>query len=125
MFNVLKYHPAILRTLGYADNRAGQLSVSEIAKAMGVDILHIGDVSYNNAKLGQTDNLTQIWGNHIVFYHAPKTAQKYQLSFGYYMTLKGRGPRRVYKYLANNPPGAKNIIVQDDYVFAITNSDCA
>lgn len=125
MFNVLKYHPAILRSLGYSDNRAGKLSVSEVANAMDVDILHIGDVAYNTSKLGEADALSQIWGTDIVFYHAPKAATKYQQSFGYYMTLKGRGSRRVFKYNVNNPPNAKGIIVQDDYVFAITNADCA
>ena len=125
MLNVLKYHPAILRTLGYSDNRAGTLQLSEIAHAMGVEILHVGDASYNASKLGEADSLTQLWGNHIVFYHAPKTAAKYQQSFGYYMTLKGRGSRRVYKYNVNNPPNAKGIIVQDDYVFALTNAKCA
>ena len=125
MFNVLKYHPSILRSLGFSDNRAGKLSVSEVAHAMDVDILHIGDVAYNKGKEGEADDLEQIWGKDIVFYHAPKAAQKYQLSFGYYMTLKGRGSRRVYKYTVNNPPGSKGIIVQDDYVFALTNTTCA
>lgn len=125
MLNVLKYHPQILDTLGYSQNRAGKLSVSEVAHAMDVDILHVGDVAYNNAKLGEADSLDQIWGNDIVFYHAPRTAQKYQLSFGYYMTMRGRGSRRVFKFNPNNPPGSRGIIVQDDYVFALTNSDCA
>lgn len=125
MLNVLKYHPAILRTLGYSDNRAGTLQLSEIAHAMGVEILHVGDASYNASKLGEADALTQLWGSDIVFYHAPKTAAKYQQSFGYYMTLKGRGSRRVYKFNVNNPPNAKGIIVQDDYVFALTNAKCA
>lgn len=125
MFNVLKYHPSILRTLGYSDNRAGTLQLSEIAHAMGVDILHVGDASYNASKLGEADALTQLWGNDIVYYHAPKTAAKYQTCFGYYMVLKGKGSRRVFKYNANNPPGSKNIIVQDDWAFAITNAKCA
>lgn len=125
MFNVLKYHPAILSTLGYADNRAGTLSLAEIAHAMGVETLHVGDASYNSAKLGDTDVLSQIWGGDILFYHAPKTATKYQQSLGYYMTLKGRGSRRVFKHSVNNPPGSKEVIVQDDYTFALTNVDCA
>lgn len=125
VFNTLKYHPAILRTLGYADARAGTLKVAEIAHAIGVESLHIGDAAFNNAKLGQADNLTQIWGDSILMYYAPKTAAKYQLSLGYYMTMKKRGPRRVFKYNVNNPPNAKGIIVQDDYQFALTNVSCA
>lgn len=125
VFNTLKYHPAILRTLGFADNRAGTLSKAEIAHALGVEMLHIGDAAYNSAKLGQADSLTQIWGDSILMYYAPKSAAKYQLSLGYYMTLKSRGPRRVFKYAVNNPPNSKGIIVQDDYQYALTNVKCA
>lgn len=125
MFNVLKYHPAILRTLGYADNRAGQLSVQEVAKAMGVEILHVGKVAYEAAKLGQTSDFKQLWGSDIVFFYAPRTAEKYQKSLGYYMTLTGRSPRQVFKYAINNPPNAKGIIVRDDYSFEILDPKCA
>ena len=125
VFNALKYHPAILRSLGFADNRAGTLKIAEIAHAMGVETLHIGDAAYNSAKLGQEDQLTQIWGNSIIMYYAPKTAGKYQVSLGYYMTLKKRGARRVFKFTVNNPPKSKGIIVQDDYQFALTNVKCA
>lgn len=125
MLNVLKYHPSILSTLGYAQNRSGTLTVAEIAHAMGVDILHVGDAAYNSSKQGEADVLTQLWGKDIVFYHAPKTAAKYQLSFGYYIVQKGKGSRRVFKYNVNNPPGSKGIIVQDDYQFALTNATCA
>ena len=125
VFNALKYHPAILRTLGFSDNRAGTLKLAEIAHAIGVEILHVGDAAYNNAKLGQADSLEQIWGDSILMYYAPKTAQKYQQSLGYYMTMKKRGPRRVFKFNVNNPPNSKGIIVQDDYQFALTNVKCA
>ena len=124
-FNTLKYHPAILRSLGFADNRAGTLKVAEVAHAMSVEILHIGSAAYNTAKLGQTDALAQIWGKSILMYYAPKKAAKYQQSLGYYLTLKKRGPRRVFKYNVNNPPGSKAIIVQDDYEYRLTNVKCA
>lgn len=125
VFNTLKYHPAILRTLGFSDNRAGTLQKAEIAHALGVDMLHVGDAAYNNAKLGQEDALEQIWGDSIVMYYAPKTAAKYQQSLGYYMTMKKRGARRVFKFPVYNPPHAKGIIVQDDYQYALTNVKCA
>ena len=125
VFNALKYHPAILRSLGFADNRAGTLNVAEIAHAIGVETLHVADAAFNNAKLGQADSLSQIWGDSILMYYAPKTAAKYQQSLGYYMTMKGRGPRRVFKFSVNNPPNSKGIIVQDDYQFALTNVKCA
>jgi hypothetical protein len=125
IFNTLKYHPQILRTLGFSDNRAGTLSVAEVAYAMGVDKLHVGKVSYNPGKLGQAESLEQIWTSDCVFFYAPERAAKYQQSFAYYMTMAGRGSRRVYKYTVDNPPNSKGIIVQDDYSFEIVNTDCA
>lgn len=125
VFNVLRYHPAILRTLGFADNRAGTLTVAEVAHAIGVEMLHVGNAAYNQAKLGQPDALSQIWGNDIVMYYAPKTAAKYQTSFGYYMKMQKRGSRRVFKYSVNNPPNSTGIIVQDDYEFRLTNVKAA
>lgn len=125
VFNKLKYHPAILRALGFADARAGQLTKADIMKALDVEFLHIGSVSYEAAKLGQASDFKQLWGNHITMYYAPKTAGKYQKSLGYYMTLSGRPARRVYKYPIDNPPNSKGIIVQDSYSYEILDTKCA
>lgn len=124
VFNALKYHPAILRTLGFADNRAGTLTEADLMKALDVETIHIADAAYNSSKMGQADQLSQIWGDSILFYYAPKTAAKYQQSLGYYMTMSGRGARKVYKFPVNNPPESKGIIVQDDYEFRLTNTKC-
>lgn len=125
LFNTLKYHPAIVRALGYADNRAGKLTKEDIMAALDVEFLHIGSVSYETAKLGQASAVQQMWGPDMVMYYAPTTAQKYQKSFGYYMQLSGRGARRVYKYPIDNPPNSKGIIVQDSYSFELTDPKCA
>ena len=125
LFNVLKYHPALLELLGRKSVKEGRLSEQEMAEALDVEMLHIGEVAFEGAKLGQASSLGQMWGDDLVFYYAPKTAAKYQKSLGYYIVMKKRGPRRVFKFNINNPPNSKGVIVQDDYQFALTDAKCA
>lgn len=122
VMNTLQYHPEILHNLGYAMNRAGNLTQQEIAKAMNVDELLVANVPYNSAKEGQTDSLGQIWPDSVIFYVKPKSAAKRQVSLGYYAKMISRKTRMVYKYAMNNPIGAYGIIVQDDYSFEIVNA---
>jgi hypothetical protein len=119
--NTLAYSPAILDALGFAQNRAGQLSEAELAKAMGVEKLLIPTAKYNSAKEGQTDVLADIWGDDIVFMYSPAKAAKYQTSLGYRVALTGQTQRRVFKYAINNPPNATGILCDDSYDFVITN----
>lgn len=119
--NTLAYHPGILEALGYAQNRAGQLSEQELAKAMGVQKLLIAKASYNSAKEGQSDVLASIWGKHIVFMVAPDQARPYQTSLGYRVALEGREKQRVFKFAGENPPNSTKILVDDAYDFLISN----
>lgn len=124
--NTLAYHPGILEALGFTQNRAGQLSDAELAKALGVEKLHIAKAMYQPSKEGQADAaLSPIWGKNIVFYYAPQSAAKYQVSLGYRIQLSGRGSRRVTKYDINNPPGSKGITCDDSYDFVFTNVGAA
>lgn len=125
VFNCLAYHPQILNNLGFAANRAGQLSSQEIAKAAGVDRLLIGNVRYNNAKEGATDALTSVWGKNFVYAVAPKTAQKYQVSLGYTIRKTGETPNQVFKSDEKNPPGSKSIIVTNNYDDLLSNVNAA
>lgn len=113
--DTLAYHPGILEALGYTQNRAGQLSEAELAKAMGIQMLHIARAIYNTADEGQSDSLGAVWGKDIVFYYAPMAAGRYQKSVGYYITLSGQGSRQVSKTPTSNPPGGTEIVVVDDY----------
>lgn len=119
--NTLAYHPAILDALGFAYNRAGQLSDQELAKAMGVDKLYISKVKYNSAKEGQTDVLASAWNKDIVFGYAPAQAAKYQVSLGYRIALAGQDQKRVFKFSVDNPPNSTGILCDDSYQFLITN----
>lgn len=119
--NTLAYHPAILDALGFTQNRAGQLSEAELAKALGVEKLFVGKVVYNTAKEGQTDALSPVWGKNIVFYYAPDSAAPYQQSLGYKIQLEGQGSKRVFKYAIDNPPNSTGILVDDSYQHLVSD----
>lgn len=122
VFNILKYHPQLADVLGFKYNQAGSLSVLDIANALNVEEVLIANAPYNNAKEGQSDAMTQIWSDSILFYVKPKSAAKYQVSLGYSMKMSGNLGRQVFKYDMNNPPGSTGIIVQDTYQCKIINA---
>jgi len=122
--NTLAYHPGILDALGFTQNRAGQLSAQELAKAMGIERLYIANAVYNSAVEGQSDSLAAAWGKNITFLVAPTSAATYQLSFGYRLQKAGMPARRVTKYSLNNPPGSTAITVDDKFAFLVANAAC-
>ena len=125
VFNTLAYHPGILAALGFTQNRAGQLSEAELAKALGVKRLLVAEAKYNSAAEGQSDSLSNVWGNNIIFCVAPDRAVPYQVSLGYYVRIKGRPPRQVFKSQRDNPPESTGIIVRDSYDMFLSNLTAA
>ncbi|MBF0315602.1 MAG: hypothetical protein HQK52_19435 [Oligoflexia bacterium] len=126
VYNALSYHPKILGNLGYSQARAGTLTTEELAKAMKIETLLIGNTSYNAAAYGKNaENMTSIWSDDILFYYAPDIAGKYQMSFGYYIIKSGETPLQVYTENEFNPPGAKKILVTDNYGISLTNINAA
>jgi hypothetical protein len=121
VFMTLQYHPQILESLGFAYNRAGQLTEQEIAKVLGVQALLIGDAAYNAGVKGNADSFSQIWGDSILLYVKPQSAAKYQTALGYYMKLSSRAPRRVFKTAQDNPANSMQILVDDAYSFELVN----
>lgn len=125
VFNSLIFHPQILTSLGYAMNRAGQLTQDEIAKCFGVKRLLIPDAVYLSSNEGQTDVMAPVWGKSIVLLQAPDKAAKAQISAGYKVQYSGTGARQVFKYPLQNPPGSTGIICQDSYDQVLTNLGAA
>lgn len=122
---ILRGHPAIVRSLGFADNRAGLLTDQELAKALGVRRMLIADVMYNSSKPGQADALSSVWGKDVIFAVSPDKAGKLQKTLGYMVTLQGQGPRKVYKTPVNNPPESTQILVKDSYDMVLVDVACA
>lgn len=121
----LRYHPKILRNLGYADNRAGSLTNDELAKALGMRRFLVGNVSYNSAKEGQADSLAPLWAKDVIFCVAPDSPSKMQKSLGYFVQISGQGPRKVFKEPTFNPPDGMKILVQDEYDMLLVDANCA
>lgn len=121
VWNMLRFHPQLLDALGFKDNRPGGLTEPELAIAMGVKKLLIGQVTYNSAKEGQSDVLAPVWGKDILFAVLPEKMAKRQVSLGYSVQMKGRGPARVMKEQSFNPPGTK-VLVDFHYDDLISNA---
>lgn len=118
----LRYHPKIVRALGYADNRPGGLNESELASVLEVKRLLIGAAVYNSAKEGQADVIAPVWGKDIIFSVSPTSAAKRQVSLGYRFQQFG-APRRVFKNKVTNPPNATEILVDDSYQQLISQAE--
>lgn len=125
VFRTLKYHPAILDSLGFKDNRPGGLSVEELAKAIDVDRVLVGAAIFNDAVEGQTDDIKPVWGKDIVFCHTPLSASLDQKSLGYRVQLAGQSPRQVFKTAVDEPVGANKLICLDKYDQILTDVSCA
>ncbi len=124
VINTIQYHPSILESLGFKMQRAGILSVEEIAKAFNVKRILVGAAVYESAAEGQSSSLAALWGKHMIFAHLPLKAMPYQKSLGYYVKKAGEPTRAVYKRPIDNPPGSTSIIVQDYYQFLIADALC-
>lgn len=112
---VLRYHPQLLDLLGFKFAKPGGLTDQDLARALGVQKVFIPNAMYNSAKEGQAAVMASVWGKHVVFAVIPDSAQKYQVSLGYNIRLDGSEPRKVYKQSLFNPPGATEILVEDEY----------
>ena len=127
-FDTLSYHAQILDKLGFKDNRAGSLSNEELARALGVKEVLVGEAMYNAAKEGQADNLQPIWGTGIVYAYREKKSARYQKTLGYDVTLsagKLGGRRTVQKWNETMPRGAKGVSVDDSYDQLLSDTECA
>jgi hypothetical protein len=124
VMNVLRFHPKLLRNLGFADSRAGSLEDADIAKAFRLKRVLVADVVYDTAKEGQTSSLAPMWGKDVILAALPTDAAKLQKSLGYYVTKSSEGPRKVYKQNVINPPDSKSIIVKDSYDLVLTDTTC-
>lgn len=125
VLNVLSYHPGILEGLGFQMNRAGTLTEKEVASAMKIKTLLIGESMYNSGHLGQSDALTDVWGKNIVFAVLPKSAAKMQTSLGYNLRKIGESPYQTSKWDMNNPRGSRGLLVTDSYDDLLSNVTAA
>lgn len=123
--NTISRHPDILDKLGFKYNRKGALSDQELALALGVDKVLISSVRYESAAEGQASSLAAVWGKNIVFLYAPDSAMPRQKSLGYRVQRDKKAPYKVYKNPVFNPPGAKDVLVENWYDDLLADVKCA
>ena len=114
VYRKLKYHPKLVDALGYKDNRPGGLSIDEVAQAIDVERILVGRTIYESAKEGQTSSVMPVWGKHFVLAVAPTKAALRQVTLGYRFQ-QFADSRRTFKNKVDNPPNAKEILVDDHY----------
>ncbi len=123
VFNKLKNHPAFIDRVKYVQNPKGGLSAQEMASALDLRKIHVAGSVYNNSKLGQVDDITPIWGKHIVLMISPEQGALMQMTMGYDLTLAGGGARTIRKVAQDEPVGSNKIMITESYDHIITNAD--
>lgn len=123
--DTLRVHDKLLDKLGFKHARPGGLEDEELARAFGVEKVLIGEAVFNNAKKGQSDNLTKVWAKDIIFLVTADRAKKYQKILGVEMRLKRGAPRKVFRFKQDEPIDSEKIIVQDHYDQLILNASAA
>ena len=83
VFDVLKFHPKIIRTVYPSADAGGVVSAQQLANILGVDKLLIGKARINSANRGKSANIVSAWGKHIaLLYIAPGAGLNDMPSFG-------------------------------------------
>lgn len=122
VWNMLRFHPQLLDSLGFKYDRPGGLKEMELAAALGVKRVFISEAMHETGKEGQASSLANVWGNDIFFGVLPEQAGVMQTSLGYRIGMKGQQPRKVYKEAQFNPPGSTAILVEDEYDYMLSNT---
>jgi len=123
--DTLRFHPQLLDSLGFKDNRPGGLQDAELAKALKVDKVLVAEVVYNSSAQPSADVLAPVWGKHFWYANSPATAARRQQALGYRLQKAGQKPRQVFKSYPDEPINSTKVIVKDKYQQVITNEKCA
>lgn len=123
VFNALRFHNQLIRSLGFADNRAGALSEAELAMALELEKIFVGDALFNSAKEGQADVIGPVWGKDLIYAKVGEPALR-QKVLGFTMQKSGRAPRTVQREKNFTPRGSEELSVDDSYDQLILNAEC-
>jgi hypothetical protein len=125
VYDNLTVHQGVLDKLGYKENRAGQLTSAEIARAFEVDRVLVAEGIYLSSKEGQADVIAPIWGKDMLFAYINPTAGKYMKTLGFHCRLRSMSGLQVFKNALLNPPGSTEILVSNWFDDLITDAKCA
>jgi len=124
VFNALRFHEQLLRNLGFTDSRAGSLSGAELAVALELDFIFVGDAIFNSAKQGQTAVIAPVWGKDLIYMKMGEPALR-QKVLGWEIRKAGTTPRSVVRKSNFTPVGSEEVAVTDNYDQLILNTECA
>lgn len=124
VFNALRFHDQLINSLGFKFNRSGSLSGAELAMALELEQVFVGDAVFNSAKQGQTAVIAQVWGKDLIYAKIGPPALR-QKVLGWEMRKTGTTPRQVVRKKNFTPIGSEEIAVTDNYDQLILNAECA
>jgi hypothetical protein len=113
VFNTLKRHPFFLNLVRGVSVLTPSMLVQLMKDYFEFENVIIGKTIYSSAKEGQTESLTQLWGNDMVVFYRPSTASLLTPSFGYNFALSGENLRASVRRHTND----KGDILALDYAY--------
>ncbi len=124
-FLVMRHHPQLKRTAGIAPTGTvpvRALNRAELATAIGVDRIAVGNVMYETAGKGLTSSKSQIWGKKLLLAYVNPSPQpeQFETSMGYTFQLD---PEVVDIYSPEDPKHIKFVRVYEDFVDTILSFD--
>jgi len=126
VFDALSYHAALLDKLGFKEARPGGLGKAEMARALEVDMVLVGEAVFNNAKKGQADSIEKVWQSDLIYAKigigSPKKREKI---LGVELRTNRSRPRQVFRFKQDEPINSEKVIVRDLYDQLLLNTGCA
>jgi len=123
--DVLRFHPQMLDSLGFKEQRPGGLNDKELSVALKVPDVYVAQAVFNDGVQPAADSIKPVWGKHFWYAVSPKSAARRQQSLGYRVQKAGQKSRQVFKSNPDEPVGSTKIIVKDKYQQLLSNPDCA
>lgn len=90
VFNALKYHPLFLNRVSGVQVLTGAVLVQLIKDLWEVENVYIGGGIKVTSNEGQTETITKVWQNDVVFFYRAPRPSLYEPSFGYNFTIVGK-----------------------------------
>jgi len=127
VFEDLQFHPSFLNliTTDSTNERMTGLTLTQMAKALKVQKVLVGNVKYETAKEGQTSSLASVWGKDfgLMYVNPNPNPNKYERSFGYNFVLSDVNVEAFNTH--EQTPDSEMVRITDDRNFLVINADSA
>lgn len=109
----LRRHPSLVENNKYTSNMNSGLSYDQLADAMGVRKVYVGNAQYVAGNVPQNTGYQSIWGNHITFTVSPNGGHNFRKVFGYKMTLRKRPNMRLRSVMQDEPEDSIKMMISE------------